>query len=73
MEYIRSHSPRFIEDLLFLDNKLTYTKESKMPSYITHITAAQRLDSRGNPTVQVTLTTDKGFPSPFCFDESVLG
>jgi enolase len=31
-----------------------------MPSYITAITAAQRLDSRGNPTVQVTLTTDKG-------------
>jgi enolase 1/2/3 len=31
-----------------------------MPSYITSITAAQRLDSRGNPTVQVRLTTDKG-------------
>jgi len=31
-----------------------------MPSHITSITAAQRLDSRGNPTVQVTLTTDKG-------------
>ncbi len=34
-----------------------------MPSFITHITAAQRLDSRGNPTVQVTLTTDKGSSS----------
>jgi len=29
-------------------------------SYIISITAAQRLDSRGNPTVQVTLTTEKG-------------
>jgi len=36
-----------------------------MPSYITSITAAQRLDSRGNPTVQVRLTTDKGIHSPF--------
>ncbi|PMD33392.1 enolase [Hyaloscypha variabilis F] len=31
-----------------------------MPSHITSITAAQRLDSRGNPTVQVRLTTNKG-------------
>lgn len=29
-------------------------------SYITCIAAAERLDSRGRPTVQVTLTTDKG-------------
>jgi hypothetical protein len=55
--------PRFIEDLLFLDNKLTYTQTTRMPSYITSITAAQRLDSRGNPTVQVRLTTDKGLDS----------
>lgn len=53
-------APKFIEDLLFLDSKITYRQVQKMPSYITHITAAQRLDSRGNPTVQVTLTTDKG-------------
>lgn len=37
-------------------------QNSNMPSYITSITAAQRLDSRGNPTVQVRLTTDKGTP-----------
>lgn len=29
-------------------------------SYITHIDAAERLDSRGKPTVQVTITTDRG-------------
>lgn len=29
-------------------------------SYITHVTASERLDSRGKPTVQVTVTTDKG-------------
>lgn len=29
-------------------------------SYVTHVSAAERLDSRGKPTVQVTLTTDKG-------------
>jgi hypothetical protein len=37
-------------------------QNSNMPSYITSINAAQRLDSRGNPTVQVRLTTDKGTP-----------
>jgi len=31
-----------------------------MPSRITAITAAQRLDSRGKPTVQVVLTTEDG-------------
>jgi hypothetical protein len=59
-EVIYYPNPRFIEDLLFLDEKITYTKFDKMPSYITSITAAQRLDSRGNPTVQVRLTTDRG-------------
>lgn len=29
-------------------------------SHITHVRAAERLDSRGKPTVQVTITTDKG-------------
>ncbi|KAK5089834.1 hypothetical protein LTR05_000001 [Lithohypha guttulata] len=29
-------------------------------SYITHIDAAERLDSRGKPTVQVIITTDRG-------------
>lgn len=29
-------------------------------SHITHVTASERLDSRGKPTVQVTVTTDKG-------------
>lgn len=29
-------------------------------SYITHVAAAERLDSRGKPTVQVTITTDRG-------------
>lgn len=31
-----------------------------MPSYIQAITAAERLDSRGKPTVQVVVTTGKG-------------
>jgi enolase len=31
-----------------------------MPGSILSINAAQRLDSRGNPTVQVTLVTEKG-------------
>ncbi|CAK7200210.1 hypothetical protein SEUCBS139899_002901 [Sporothrix eucalyptigena] len=31
-----------------------------MPSYIKAISAQQRLDSRGNPTVQVVLESDKG-------------
>lgn len=29
-------------------------------SFITHIEAAERLDSRGKPTVQVIVTTDRG-------------
>lgn len=58
---IKTHTPpRFIEDYLFLDDKIQITLPLRMPSYITSITAAQRLDSRGNPTVQVTLTTDRG-------------
>jgi hypothetical protein len=57
---IRTPSPRFIEDLLYLDEKINITVDLNMPSYITSISAAQRLDSRGNPTVQVRLTTDKG-------------
>lgn len=33
---------------------------SKFPSTITNVRAAQRLDSRGKPTVQVWVTTNKG-------------
>ena len=29
-------------------------------SYITHVDAAERLDSRGKPTIQVTVITEKG-------------
>jgi hypothetical protein len=66
---IRTHTPpHFIEDYLFLEEKIHITAPLKMPSYITSITAAQRLDSRGNPTVQVTLTTDKGIQS--CYPEA---
>lgn len=69
---IRTHTPpHFTEDYLFLEEKIHITAPLKMPSYITSITAAQRLDSRGNPTVQVTLTTDKGIPK-FLFWNKVL-
>lgn len=52
--------------LIFYQSFNIIKNPKSIMSHITHITAAQRLDSRGNPTVQVRLTTNKGnFPHLF--------
>lgn len=55
--------PRFVEDLLYLDEKIHITADIRMASQIIAITAAQRLDSRENPKVEVNYY-GKRFPSP---------